>query len=237
MIDSGLLISIAAVVGTVWVLARLMQPRTMAATDVVDSALTGVVAGIVTARVVAMAFENPAGLSRLGEVMLLRSGLDFWPGVITGIVTLAFLGRRAGVAVGPRLADWAPFGLCAYAAYEATCLARDGCFGPRSPIGLRPAGIGSRQFPVGLAVAAAVVVLAMVVRWLAAGSAHPTLLLAVGGLAAIRFLAAFWLPRVTLGPTRQQTESLLVLVFTGAATVVLASSLRRTLARHGDGSG
>ena len=221
MIDSGLLVSLGATLGSVWVLARLMPPRTMAARDIIDSSLTGILTGIATARVAAMAFDDPAGLRRLGDVLLLRGGLDFWPGVLAGALTLTVIWHRSGVAVVPRLADGAPYALCAYAAYEATCLARDGCFGPRSPVGLRPGGLGSPQFPIGLAVAIAVIGLAAGVRRLAAQSGAPAVMLAVGGLAATRFVAAFWLPRVSLGPTRQQVESLVVLAVAAVAGAVM----------------
>ena len=224
MIDSGLLLSLAATLGSVWVLARLLPPRTMAARDIFDSSLTGVVVGIAAARVAAMAFDDPGGLRRLGDVLLLRGGLDFWPGIVAGALTLTVIWHRAHVAVAPRLADGAPYALCAYAAYEATCLARDGCFGPRSRFGLRPGGLGSPQFPIGLAVAIVVIVLAVAVRRLAARSPVPAVVITVGGLAATRFVAAFWLPRVSLGPTRQQVESLLVLAVAAAAGAVMLVS-------------
>lgn len=223
MIDPGLLVSIALVVGTATILTRLMPPRTMGPRDLFDVTGIGIIAGIVAGRVVAMSFDSPAGLTHLGELMLLRSGMDFWSGVVAGVVTLAVSARRAGVAVVPRLADCAPFALCAYAVYEATCLARDGCFGPRSPLGLRPAGMGSRQFPVGLAVAVAVIVVAVGVRRLAASSPGRALLLATAGLAGIRYSAAFWLPRISSGPTRQQSEALIVLILAGVGALAAAT--------------
>lgn len=227
MIDTGLLVSIVAALAAAAILARLIPPRTMGPRDVLDVTGVGLVVGVVTGRVVAMAFDAPSGLVHLGELILLRSGMDFWSAGAAGTLALVLSTRRAGVAILPRLADCVPYALGAYAAYEATCVARDGCFGPRSPVGLRPAGIGSRQFPIGLAVALAVMVVAIGARYLAATSPGRALLVATAGLAAIRYAAAFWLPRISAGPTRQQTESLMVLILTATAAVAVATPFGR----------
>lgn len=227
MIDTGLVISIVAAVAAAAIAARLIPPRTMSPRDVLDVTGTGLVVGVVTGRLVAMLFEAPTGLTHLGEIILLRSGMDFWAAVAAGTLALAVSTRRAGVAIVARLADCLPYALGAYAAYEATCVARDGCFGPRSPIGFRPAGMGTRQFPIGVAVALAVVVLAIGARHLAAGSPGLALLVATAGLAAMRYAAAFWLPRISPGPTRQQIESLLVLVLTATTALAVATPYGR----------
>src|SRR3546814_9207789 len=73
---------------------------------------------------------------------------------------------------------------------------RDGCYGPVSSLGLTPDGLADRHFPIGMAVGVAVAALALGVRHLRAAPAGDRLLLAIGGLAAIRAVAAVWLPHL-----------------------------------------
>ncbi len=221
MIDQGLLLSAAAVVAVVWVLARLAPPRTLAAGDVLDASVWAVFAGLMAGRVTAMILDDPSGLRRLGDILILRGGVEFWPGLAVGSGVLALSARRQGVAPGARLADVAPYGLAAYAVYEAACVVRDGCFGPVSSLGLAPAGVGEPQFPVGVALALGVAGLAVGVYRTRAWTPGWSLLLALASLAAARYLAAFWLPRIGSGPTRPQVESLAVLL--GAVAIALGS--------------
>lgn len=218
MIDRGLLLTIVAVIAVIGVLARTARPDTVASSDVFDAVAPAALAGLAVGRIVAMALDDPSALTRLRDVLLIRGGVELWPGVAAGAFVLALSARRAGVDVVRRLADLAPYALAAYAVYEALCLVRDGCFGPRTSIGLRPGGLGTAQFPVGVAVGVAVGLLAVAVRRDASRRPLRALLLAAGGVALVRAVASFWLPKIGSGPTRQHVESMLV-----AGGVALAS--------------
>ncbi|MEJ7846348.1 MAG: hypothetical protein WKF93_11955, partial [Acidimicrobiales bacterium] len=111
--------------------------------------------------------------------------------------------------------------LWGYGTYEFTCFLRDGCFGPSSPIGLVPAGLGTPQFPVGIVVGLLVVLLGVAVRHLWSVSPVRKLLVAVGGVALVRSIAAVWLPRLGTAPTRPHVESVVVLAVTAAAGAAL----------------
>ena len=209
MIDQGLVLTVVAMVAVVGIVVRLAPPRTLPVAAVFDATISALLGGVLAGRVIAMVLDDPSGLTRLGDIVVLRGGVEFWPGLAVGC-GIAALTARGDSPVSARLADLAPYGLGAYAVYEAACVVRDGCFGPASPLGLRPGGVGEPQFPVAVVVALAVVPLAVTVRQLALRSPASALLAAVGGLAAVRWVAAFWLPRIGSGPTRQQTASLVV---------------------------
>lgn len=225
MIDRGLVLTLVAMAATVLAVARLAPPRTGSVNDLIDPGIWAVFTGILVGRATALLLDDPSGLARLSDFVIIRGGVELWPGVAAGTCVAIIAARRAGVAVLSRLADLAPYGLCANAVYEAACVAREGCFGPRSPFGLRPGGVGSRQFPVAVALAAAVAVTAVLVRRLAVRAPAGALLVAVGGLAAARSVAALWLPRVGTAPTRQHLQSIAVMLATG--TLAAAWSLRR----------
>lgn len=223
MIDQGLVLTVAAMAVVVGVVLRLAPARTLAARDVFDQTVWAVLGGVLAGRVVALALDDPSGLTRLGDVVVLRGGVEFWPGLAAGTAVLAVTARGA-TPLPARLADLAPYGLVAYAVYEAGCVVRDGCFGPASPLGLRPGGTGEPQFPVAVVVALAVAVVAALVRRTGARSSAEALLVAVGGLAGVRWVAAFWLPRIGAGPTRQQTASLAVAL--AVLTVAAGAAVR-----------
>jgi hypothetical protein len=225
MIDQGLLVSMIAVLAAVWVSARFVRPRTLPPSAVFDAGASGVLVGLFTGRLIAMALEDPSGLTRPLDMLIIRGGVEFWPAVAAGSAALVVSARRNQTWSLDRLADLVPFALWAYAAYEATCLVRDGCFGPRSSLGLRPQGMGSRQVPIGVIVAVSVVILGAATRRFRRSSPPAAIVAAVGGLACVRSVAAVWLPHTSAGPTRQQLESLVVLgaaVLLGAAWVAWA---------------
>jgi hypothetical protein len=220
MIDQGLVLTVVAMAAVVGVVIHLAPPRTLPAAGVFDATVWALLGGLLAGRVVAMALDDPSGLTRVGDIVILRGGVEFWPGLAVGS-GIAALTARGETPVLTRLADLAPYGLAAYAVYEAACVVRDGCFGPASPLGLRPGGVGEPQFPVALVVALVVVPVGVAVRHLGLRSPSNALLAAVGGLAAVLWVAAFWLPRIGSGPTRQQTTSLVVVlsVCLGAAAL------------------
>lgn len=235
MIDQGLVFSLIVIALTVAAVARLAPPRTMPPSALFDAGVVAGLGGVLTGRAVALLLDDPSGLTRLSDFVILRGGVEFWPGLAAGVSIVVVGARRDGIPVIARLADLAPYGLATYAVYEATCVARDGCFGPRSPFGLRPAGIGSRQFPVAVVVALAVAALAVAARRRARLNATSGLLLAVGGLASVRSVAAIWLPRIGNGPTRQHLESIVVMLATAGVALIVSLARARRLPVAGRG--
>lgn len=226
MIDWGLLLSFVAMLAVPAAVARLWTPTSLMGASLLEVATAPLVAGLLIGRAWAMALDNPSGLTRLGDVLVIRSGVELWPGVFAGIAVAAWRAGREHVPPLRRLADLAPFGLLAYAAYEGACLLRDGCYGPPSIVGLVPSGLSTRMFPIGIAVALGVVALAFAVRRIPA-EPQVTVLLVLAGVAAVRSLASIWLPRLGAAPTRQHLSSLVVLAAASAGLVASVAWQRR----------
>ena len=224
MIDRGLLLTLVVMAAGVSALVRVAPPRTTPRKDLTDIVSLPLFVGLATARLTTVALDDPSALRRLGDLLLIRGGMDLWAGVLAGSIALVVdIRRRRHASALPVLADVAPYALWAVAIYEGTCVLRDGCFGPASPFGLHPAGVGYRQLPIGLIVGGAVAVLGVVVRRLAASDPPAAVIVAVAGLASVRSVAAEWLPRISDGLTRQHRQSIAVLVIAivaGAAIVV-----------------
>lgn len=224
MIDVRLLMSIGLVMAVPALVGRRWRPRAPLGGSVLDVAFVPLLVGVVVARGVALLLDDPASLTRPSQFMVIRSGMEFWPGVAAGIIVVVVAAIRVGAAPLNRLAVLAPFGLWAYAAYEAGCLLRADCYGPASPIGLHPGGVSQAVFPVGLAVALAVAVLAAGAYRRDNTGALVTVLVSLGGLAALRAAAAVWLPHLGTGLPRPQAQSIAVATVAAAAlaAVVLA---------------
>ncbi|MBI5089960.1 MAG: hypothetical protein HZB15_14150 [Actinobacteria bacterium] len=211
MIDIGLLASIAIVL-TVPTIFLEPWPADAVNTGVLDISLGALFIGLAVGRVVALAIDDPGSLTSVSDLIIIRSGVEFWPGVLAGLAWLAIQAIRSKVPVAVRLAALVPAGLVAWACYEATCLLRDGCPGPVSSVGIRPDGLATRMFPVGIAVAIAAVGIAVALdRFHRRGLAsHHVVMLALLAVAAIRAVASIWLPHIGDGLTRQHRESIIV---------------------------
>ena len=234
MIDVGLLASIAIVliVPSVFV---AVWPTAAAPAGLLDTAGGGLIVGLVVGRLVAVAIDDPGSLSRLNDLMIIRSGVEFWPGVAAGLVWISFRSAREHVAPAQRLAALAVPALVAWACYEAACLVRDGCPGPLSPVGLRPAGLLERMFPIGLVAAVTAAGSAMALRRLHRRG-MPSLqvvALALAALATIRSVASIWLPRIGDGLTRQhQTSIAVAVVAAGVLSVLRVQAQRQRSTAH-----
>lgn len=228
MIDRGLLLTLVVMAAGLSGLVRLAPPRTMARNELLDTVSLPVFVGTAAARLSAVGLDDPSAMRRLGDLVLVRGGMELWVGLAAGSLTVvASRAHRRGTPTVALLADLAPYTLWALAIYEGTCLLRDGCFGPATAFGLRPAGVGYAQLPIGLIVGFGIVVFAVVVRRLARADPPAALVVAVGGLAAGRSTAGFWLPRIGDALTRQHRQSLVVLgltVLVGTALVLLRRS-------------
>ncbi len=212
MIDLGLLVSIAIVVTIPALFVRPWPPDAIIG-GVVDASLGALAAGVVAGRLTSLALDDPGSLTSLSDVLIIRSGVEFWAGAAVGLAWLAFGARKDKVSATVRIAALAPAALVAWAGYEATCLVRDGCPGPASVLGLRPDGLTTRVLPIGLLVAVVAIASAF---WL--GRLHRSgmpsaqvILLTVATVAAIRSLASIWLPHIGDDLTRQHKESIAAL--------------------------
>lgn len=225
MIDIGLLASIVIVLLIPAVFVP-PWPSSAAASGLIDTSSGALILGLLVGRIVAVAIDDPGSLTSLNDLIVIRSGVEFWPGVLAGLGWIARSARRDGVAPTLRIAALTVPALIAWACYEATCLVRDGCPGPVTSLGLRPDGLVQRMFPIGLAVATAAVGGALITRHLHRRG-MPSLqvvTLAVALVAAIRSVASIWLPHIGKGLTRQHRTSILVLGI--AATLFVALRAR-----------
>lgn len=228
MRDYGLLASMVLVLAIPALLVR-PSPEPAAGGGLLDRVGGALAVGLIVGRLATVAIDDRRLLTSLPDLLVIRSGVEFWPGVVAGLVWLGWVEHRSGRQVEQLLAIVAPAGLLGWAVYEASCLLRDGCPGPVSSIGLRPDGLLQRQFPVGLVVAFLAALAAYLVD-----RAHQrglgdvdTVFVALAVVALIRTLASFWLPKVGVGLTRQHKTSITVLVI--CAFVLLAHRRRRPL--------
>lgn len=222
MIDRGLLLSVAAIAAGVAGIARLAPPRLTKSESLFDLLTLPLLAGVAAARVAAVALDDPSALGRVRDLLIIRGGMELWAGILAGALTALVVRRRdADVSPVAGLADLAPYALWGLAIYEGACILRDGCFGPASSLGLRPTGVGYAEVPIGFGVAVALVIVGAGTRRLGSSDPPAALVVALGGLAVVRSLAAVWLPRISTGLTRQHRESLVVLAATGVTGVAL----------------
>ncbi len=233
MIDAGLLASMAILIAIPALLVQPWPPEAAGATvlDLSGGALLG---GLIVGRLSAVALDDPGSLTNMSDLVIIRSGVEFWPGVVAAGIWIALSGRRNDGGATPRLAAVAPAGLLAWACYEATCLIRGGCPGPISSIGLRPDGLTHRVFPVGLVVAAVAGFCAVILSRLHRHG-MPNIyvpIIAVCVIAAIRSVASIWLPRIGRGITRQHRESIAVLALSAVALTMLIIRSRRAAVRQ-----
>ena len=216
MIDVGLLLTMAVAIGLPALVARWWHLSTVdTSIGFFDVAVGPAFAGLAAGRFVAVAIDDPNALTSLSDLLIIRSGVEFWPGVLAALAVAAWGAHRSGVACVDRWSDLTPLALVGYAAYEAGCLVRDGCFGPSAAVGLTPSGTATTMLPVG---AGGAVVLHREQRRRTSG------LIVAGGVfvvAAVRSIGSVWLPHVGDGLTRQHWSSLVV----AFASIVVAVGL------------
>lgn len=220
MIDVGLLASMFIVIG-VPPLLTLWWPLENAPGRgaFLDAVFAPLGAGIVVGRVAALALDDPGALGRLSDLLIIRGGVEFWPGLGAAFIAVAVGARRAGQSPLDRVATLAPLSLVGYGLFEATCFLRGGCYGPASRFGLRPAGLGTTMLPVGILMGVAMVISSLTLGYVRRRGARPAVLTvsSLALLASVRSVASIWLPRVSPGLTRVHRTSLIV-----AAGAILA---------------
>lgn len=223
MRDYALLASLIAAFAAPALLAQRWGLSTVGARiGFLDVALGPAALGLIVGRVTALLIDDRRALLRLSDVLVIRSGVEFWPALGAAVGWSAWRAHRDGVRPAVRLGELAPLAMIGYGTYEAGCVWRDGCFGPESVLGLRPDGITTRMLPVGILVAFAVVVTAMVLRFVASRiSVAELLLVAIAVVGGLRAVASFWLPHLGDGLTRQHRTSIAVALVAAAALAAL----------------
>lgn len=231
MIDYGLLVSmiiafgVPSLVGSWWTVSGHEGPVAF-----IDVALVPAFAGLVVGRLVTLALDDPSSIGSISDMLIIRSGVEFWPGVVASSGAAMVAANLYLVSPSRRLAELAPLAMVGYAGYEAACVFRDGCFGPDSPIGLRPPGLSSTMLPIGWFMAAAVAVAAVGVHKLAARQNPAIVVLSAATLAvaSVRAIGSIWLPHVGDGLTRQHLTSIAVTAIAAVVTVAAATTSRHS---------
>lgn len=228
MIDYGLLMSMIVGLGVPALLINWWPLSTYdGPVGFVDIAILPAFAGIAVGRLFTLALDDPSSIGSVSDMLIIRSGVEFWPGVAAGVGVLVLVAYSSIAPPLRRLADIAPLAMVAYAGYEAACVFRDGCFGPRTWVGLRPPGLQATMLPIGWLMAAAVLAGAVGVRYLVKQGASPAIVVgtAVAVVATVRSVGSIWLPHVGDGMTRQHLMSVAV---AGVASLgLLAAALAR----------
>ncbi len=225
MIDYGLLVSmivafgVPTLLGNWWLVSGRDGP-----VGFLDVALGPAFAGLAVGRIATLALDDPNSIGSIADMLIIRSGVEFWPGAAAALA-MAMLSANLGlVSVSRRISELAPLAMVGYASYESACIFRDGCFGPASPIGLRPPGLVTTMLPIGWFMAIAVALAAVGVHTLVSRR-YPSsvvVLAAAFAVASVRAVGSIWLPHVGDGLTRQHITSIGVAVI--AAIVVIATA-------------
>ena len=227
--DVGLLLTVMIVLGGTQLVLRIAPPTAFDRSQLVELLATPLVVGFIAARVVFVLLDHPASVFRIRDLMVVRAGMEFWAGAVVAMVWVAVKGRRSPGRADAvvKLAAAVPYLLVGVALYEASCLVRDGCLGPVASVGLIPRGLSSTMVPVGLLVAGALGLAALVLHRAWTLEAEQTVFLAFVVLSGVRLVASWFLP--DFGPSRVERESALALILSVSGLSVFAA--RRRFAR------
>lgn len=230
MIDYGLLVSmiiafgVPSLVASWWTVSGRDAP-----VGFLDIAVGPAFAGLAVGRLTTLALDDPSSIGSISDMLIIRSGVEFWPGVFAALVAVLVSAHLGLVSPSKRVAELAPLAMIGYAGYEAACIFRDGCFGPDSAIGLRPPGLTTTMLPVGWFMAAAVGVAALGVHALVARGRPPLLvaLASAAAVASVRAVGSIWLPHVGDGLTREHLSSIALAAASLAGVAIMAGTARR----------
>ncbi len=220
MIDFGLLLSVILAFGVPSLLAQRWPINSFGSDGsgqhitFIDAVLASGAAAVVVGRMATLILDDPSAIGKIHDMLIIRSGVEFWPGVAAAAAWSAFGAQRAGVGPLIRMSALLPLSMIGYAVYESSCVFRSGCGGPVSGMGLRPDGIGDRIFPVGIVMGLAIVLGAMMLHRSTQSNISPAVLVSSGILvvAGVRSIGSFWLPKLGDTLTRQHKTSLVVAV-------------------------
>ena len=231
MIDYGLLVSVLLALGVPSLAMRFRQPATYdVQVSALDVMLVPGLVGVAVGRLSTLAIEDPRAIGKISDMLVVRSGVEFWPAAIAAVLMVAWSAHRDQVPPIARVAALSPFALVGYGAYEAACLFRDGCYGPVSSVGLIPAGLTTSMVPVGILMGVGAVAAAVLVSRQQRFGWPPSAVIwaSVALVGLVRSVGSVWLPKVGGDLSRQHRTSILVTVLAGLLT---ASELVRSARR------
>lgn len=218
MIDLGLAASMAVTAAAVALVARRSDHRSH-----VDPAVGAFLVATLVARVVRLAVEHPEGLLRPLEVVSVRSGVEWWAGVAAGVAWWWWRSPLTPVAARvAALAATAPLLLVGAGVFSATCVVRDGCPGPASPVGLVPPGLSSRVFPTGVAIGLVLVGVGLALLF-RPGPPVRVLAVAIGAVAVTRTLGTVLVPSLSGWGPRELLDPV---IGVGAVVVAVTGAVR-----------
>jgi prolipoprotein diacylglyceryltransferase len=99
--------------------------------DLWDTAIGAAVTGVVVGRLAAMILAGTNPITRPGDIIIVRGGVDTVAASVTAIVAFGVMARRD---LWGRLDAVAPAVLGALAAWHGACLTRDACLGTPSDL-------------------------------------------------------------------------------------------------------
>lgn len=222
MIDYGLLMimiiafGLPTVVACGWPLTSSGEP-----VDYVDVAVGPAVATSVFGRLVILLLDDSNSMGSISDMVIVRSGVEFWPGVAAAIAALAWSSRRAESSLLAKVAAGPARHARPRRVRGRTCVSRL-LFRAESDIGLRPPGLSPTMVPVGWFIAGTVATGAVGVRGLAARGASQGVIVSAAalGVATVRAVGSIWLPHVGGGLTGQHLTSIAVAVGAGVALLI-----------------
>lgn len=206
MIDLSLVLSLFIVIVGTLIVLRVVPPVGFDRQRISEAASTPLLVGFVASRAVFLLFDDPGSLTRFRDIMVFRSGLEFWAGLVVAVSFCVWQNRRAPEGPLNLLAAGVPYLLVGLAFYEGACLLRDGCLGPTSSAGITPYGLTQPMIPVGLVVALAFMVSAWLLRRNQTMSSFAKLSVALAVVGGVRALASWYLPAI--GSSRVGMESI-----------------------------
>jgi len=215
VIDYGLLMSVIVAWAASSFAWRVHPPDTFdSMVSALDVLLVPGFVGLVVGRLSTLALDDPRAIGSISDMIVIRSGVEFWPAVAAAALMVAWSARVAALA---------PVAMVAYGGYEAACLFRDGCYGPPTPVVLTPDGLSTPMLPVGILMGASAIAAAVLVRWLGErgwpSGAIVSVVVALIGL--ILSIGSIWLPKVGGGLSRQHRTSIVITIVAGLATGAL----------------
>ena len=110
MIDFGLLVSVIVAFGVPTILSwhwpidvPARSVSSVQRAEFLDVAVGPALAGLGVGRLAALALDDPQSIASLSDVLIIRSGVEFWPGVAAAAGAVLWGEHRAGLPSLSRL--------------------------------------------------------------------------------------------------------------------------------------
>ena len=133
MIDYGLLISIIIGFGLPTMLAHRWPVHAPDGerVDFLDIVMVPALIGLVVGRITTLALDDPNSIGSVSDMVIIRSGVEFWPGVVAASAAVAWTARRNGYPPMAMLARIGPLAMIG-SGYPLNRTCPGSCPGPRS---------------------------------------------------------------------------------------------------------